>query len=209
MADFRRSIPHRGPQGTLRPRRIPDCPQSGRMFHHKGRPGPTATEPTSHHPVFSCVQSPPCPSPLESVPLSTGTKAKGVTELAKPSGDGSSCLCRRVPLQRVSGHIAELLHERRPPGQGALPGGAVCDSEMVPGHQSVDKWGKSRAGHRRRGEKREELLGKNLPDALWRAGRAIKPCSSDGGTMPHSGHPSRDNRRKSGNQAALTAFPRR
>jgi hypothetical protein len=34
--------------------------------------------------------------------------------LAKPSAEDSSCPCRRVPLQRVSGDIAELLHERHP-----------------------------------------------------------------------------------------------
>ena len=59
-----------------------------------------------------------------------------------------------LPLQRVSGHIAELLHERRPSGQEALPGGAVCDRcKQSPPPIWCEQTGKKAIGPRHKGDK--------------------------------------------------------
>jgi len=153
------------------------------MSHRKGRPGPTATEPTSHHPVFSCVHRRRVSPELKPDALPTRSDEKSVTEFGK-----AVLRWPVLPVQACSAPASERPHCRTAPrAPTARPRGPCRMTQCVidansPRHQSVDNGEKSRVGRALRRQKEEV---ENVPDALWRAGLAIKPFRD--GTMPRPG----------------------
>jgi hypothetical protein len=60
MADFRRSVLHRGGQAPLKPEQMQPGPQPGRMSHRKGRPGTDRNGTDLPPSCFFMCPSPPC-----------------------------------------------------------------------------------------------------------------------------------------------------